>query len=80
MKQVLLVFTVSIIRSFFLIFKITQLIERLARTFNFQALYQWFLTFFKDREHSDYMKNLRNTKINDSEKQINTYRVEINIF
>ena len=30
-----------------------------------KCLRQWFLTFFKSGNTFDYMKNLRNTKIND---------------
>ena len=45
-----------------------------------KTINQWFLTFLKTGKTFGYMKNLRNTKINDPKKQINTSRVEINIF
>ena len=41
---------------------------------------QWLLIFLKSGNTFDYMKNLRNTEINDRKKQTKTSRVEINIF
>ena len=44
------------------------------------SLEQWFLTFLKSGNTFDYMKNLRNTKINDTKNKQKTSRVEINVF
>ena len=46
------------------------------------GLIQWFLTFLKSGNTFDYMKNLRNTKINDlkNKQNIEINRVEMNIF
>ena len=41
---------------------------------------QWSLTFLKSGNTFDYMKNLRNTEINDAKKQTKISRVEISIF
>ena len=45
-----------------------------------EYLEQWFLTFLKSGNIFDCMKNLRNTRINDSKKQTKTSRVEVNKF
>ena len=50
--------------------------------FAVKRLEQWFLIFLKSGSFVtfEYMKNLRNSKINDLKKQTKTFRVEINIF
>ena len=52
------------------------MVQEKARIFPRDTLNQWFLTFLKPGNTFDYVKNLRNTKINDPK----TSRVEINTF